>query len=58
MIIDGRGNEMLMHRQRQRGRRAIMGELAQEGAHRAVAKAAAAKLGGNKGREYFVLSPW
>ena len=55
VMVDGRGDQMLMHRQRQRGRRAIMGEPAQERAHGAVAHSAAAELGGNKRRKNLVL---
>src|SRR6185312_16958242 len=55
VIADRGGNEMLMHGERQRRRRAVMGEAAQEGAHLAVACAAAAELDGNEGGEDLVL---
>ena len=54
--VERRGNEVLMHRQRKGGGWAIMGKLAQEGTHAAVAHAAAAEVGGDKRREQLVLA--
>ena len=55
VIVHRRRHEMLMHRQGQRRRRTIMRQLAQEGAHRAVARAATAELCGNQRGEDPVL---
>ncbi|HLH90126.1 MAG TPA: hypothetical protein VKX28_16875 [Xanthobacteraceae bacterium] len=55
MIVDGGGDQMLMHRERERGRGAMMRQLSQKGAHGAVAHAAAAQVDGNQRRKNFVL---